>query len=56
MFFVICPCCKTKVEIPGNAVGPLRADPWNVVTCGDCDTTFNYDDDEVIEADETAIA
>ncbi len=56
MFYVICPCCNERVEVPESAVGPERTDPWNVVECELCDTGFSYDDDEVIEADETAPA
>ena len=52
MFFVICPCCNGHVEIPAIAVGTDRADPWNVVTCDDCDAAFNYDDEDVIEVSE----
>jgi hypothetical protein len=49
MFYVICPYCQSHVEIPANAVGPNRTDPWNVVGCDDCDITFDYDDEDVIE-------
>lgn len=48
MFAVKCPECQTPVEIPANAVGPDRIDPWNVVTCDFCDLVFDYDDDEVL--------
>ena len=48
MFYVICPLCLAKVEIPANAVGPDRTDLYNVVCCDDCDTAFDYDDDEVV--------
>ena len=47
MFFVQCPHCGSVIEIPENAVGPQRTDPWNVVGCDDCDYVFDYDDDEV---------
>jgi hypothetical protein len=30
MFFVPCPRCSAAVEIPSDAVGPARDDPWNV--------------------------
>ena len=49
MFYVICPYCQSHVEIPANAVGPNRTDPWNVVGCDDCGITFDYDDEEVTE-------
>lgn len=53
MYFVLCPGCGNEVEIPDNAMGPERTDPWNVCRCDDCDLTFDYDDEEVqIEPDE----
>lgn len=52
MLFVICPCCNARVEVPATAVGPDRADSWNVVSCDDCDAAFNYDDEDVIEEGE----
>lgn len=48
MFYVICPECKAHVEIPADAVGPERTDPWNVTRCLDCGLSFDYDDEEVI--------
>ncbi len=48
MFYVICPTCEARVEIPGDAVGPNRSDPWNVVRCDECDAGFDYDDEDVI--------
>ncbi len=48
MFYVICPTCEARVEVPANAVGPHRTDPWNVIACDECDTGFDYDDDEII--------
>ena len=47
MFFVQCPRCGSVVEIPEEAVGPDRTDPWNVVGCDACDLGFDYDDEEV---------
>lgn len=47
MYYVICPECGTRVEIPADAVGLDRTDPWNVVSCDECGGTFDYDDDEV---------
>jgi predicted Zn finger-like uncharacterized protein len=49
MFYITCPYCDARIEIPANAVGPDRTDPWNVIRCDDCDVTFDYDDEEVIE-------
>jgi Zn ribbon nucleic-acid-binding protein len=48
MHYVICPECKSEIEIPPDAVGPDRTDPWNVIGCVDCGITFDYDDEEVI--------
>ena len=47
MFFVVCPGCGSVVEIPENAVGPERTDPWNVCRCDVCNLSFDYDDAEV---------
>jgi hypothetical protein len=47
MFYVICPVCKSRVEIPDDAVGPERTDLFNVAFCFDCSTGFDYDDEEV---------
>ena len=49
MFYVICPECKAKVEIPANAVGPDRTDLFNIVSCDECLASFDYDDEDVIE-------
>jgi hypothetical protein len=51
MFYILCPFCQAKVEIPADAVGPNRTDLFNVTRCDDCDAAFDYDDEEVI-ADE----
>lgn len=47
MYLVQCPQCGSVVEIPADAVGPDRDDPWNVAPCMECGTTFDYDDAEV---------
>ncbi len=49
MFYVVCPECQCHVEIPGDAVGPERTDPWNVVGCDECDTVFDYDDEDIAQ-------
>ena len=51
MYYVICPECKAEVEIPPDAVGPERTDPWNVTQCLECSLSFNYDDEEVVADD-----
>jgi hypothetical protein len=49
MFYVICPTCEARVEVPaGAAVGPERSDLWNVVQCDECDAGFDYDDEDVV--------
>jgi predicted Zn finger-like uncharacterized protein len=50
MFFVQCPRCGTPIEVPSDAVGPDRSDPWNVIGCDECSLTFDYDDEEVQQA------
>ena len=47
MFFVPCPRCGSPVDIPEDAVGKDRTDPWNVAHCHECDLGFDYNDDEV---------
>lgn len=47
-FYVICPECNCRVEIPADAVGPERTDLWNVVECDACEVIFDYDDQEVL--------
>ncbi len=54
MFYVLCPLCQARVEIPVNAVGRNRTDLYNVVSCDVCDMTFDYDDEDVAETDEPA--
>lgn len=54
MFFVYCPQCGALIEISSDAVGPDRIDPWNVAVCIGRDSTFDYDDHEVV-ADEQPI-
>ncbi|MBX7165949.1 MAG: hypothetical protein K1X74_06330 [Pirellulales bacterium] len=57
MYFVQCPQCGAKVEIPDDAVGPDRTDLYNIAGCLDCDTGFDYWDDEVqFEPDPTESA
>jgi len=53
MFYILCPLCLAKIEVPPNAVGPDRTDPWNVIGCDDCGFTFDYDDEEVMAEPET---
>jgi hypothetical protein len=36
--------CGEPIEIPADAVGPHRTDPWNVVGCDECVLTFDFDD------------
>ncbi len=52
MYYVICPYCQAKTEIPADAVGPNRTDLLNSVRCDDCDIAFDYDDDEVATDEE----
>lgn len=47
MYFVQCPGCGAIVEIPDDAVGPDRTDPWNVTSCLECNLLFDYNDEEV---------
>ena len=47
MYFVQCPRCGSPVEIPPDAVGPERTDPYNVVGCLDCGLSFDFDDEDV---------
>jgi hypothetical protein len=56
MFYVICPTCQARAEIPASAIGSDRADLYNVVHCDECDTGFNYDDEDVSSDNEQATA
>lgn len=47
MFFVQCPQCGAVVELPADSVGADRSDPWNVAECLECDSSFDFDDEEV---------
>jgi hypothetical protein len=53
MSYVICHKCQAHVEIPADAVGDDRTDLFNVTYCYECGTSFDYDDEEVITADES---
>ncbi len=48
VYFVFCPECGDRVPLPPQAVGPNRSDLWNVVTCLNCSTSFDYDCIEVL--------
>ncbi len=53
MFYVICPICGARVEIPASACGPDRVDLYNVTECDECSTGFDYDDEDVqLDADD----
>jgi len=52
MYFVQCPLCGAVVEIPDDAVGRKRIDPWNVTGCDECNLAFDYEDEEVQQADD----
>lgn len=54
MFHVICPECGFQIEIPADAVGPSRTDPWNIAACVNCNLSFDYDDHEVIGQEQPA--
>ena len=47
MFFIVCPFCQARIEIPADAVGPNRFDLYNVTSCDACGMSFDYDDEEV---------
>lgn len=47
MFYVLCPTCGARVEVPSDAVGPERTDLYNVVECLECLTAFDYPDEDV---------
>jgi hypothetical protein len=47
MYAVQCPHCGSVVDIPDEAVGTNRTHCWNVARCNDCDTGFDYDDEEI---------
>ena len=53
VFFVQCPQCGSVVEIPEDAVGKDRTDPWNVTGCYECDIVFDYHDEDVQFAPDT---
>jgi hypothetical protein len=48
MYYVQCPRCGAPIDIPDDAVGPDRDDLWNVAQCNECDSAFDYDDEEVV--------
>lgn len=52
MFLTNCPECGVPIEIPADAVGPDRTDPWNVIECELCEIIFDYDDADVREVAE----
>jgi hypothetical protein len=47
MYCVICPDCGDVIEIPDDAVGVDRTDPWYVVARDNCDMAFDYDNEEI---------
>ncbi len=47
VYYVQCPRCGGIVEIPDDAVGDDRTDPWNVTNCDECGLSFDFDDEEV---------
>jgi hypothetical protein len=57
VFFVQCPLCGAPVELPADAVGTNRSDRWNVTGCIECDSTFDFDNDEVqFDADNDSVS
>jgi hypothetical protein len=52
MFYVVCPQCRSQVQISPDAVGPDRTDLFNATACFDCGLSFSYDDEEVVAADQ----
>lgn len=56
LFFVLCPCCESRVDVPAGAVGSRRGDPWNVVLCDVCDAAFDYDDGDIHESEDEWLA
>ncbi|MBC7854042.1 MAG: hypothetical protein IAF94_11440 [Pirellulaceae bacterium] len=52
MFYVLCPCCGARVEVPSEAIGPGRRRLWNVIVCDTCDASFDYDDEDIQTEDE----
>jgi hypothetical protein len=56
MFYVICPECGCRTEIPADAIGPERVDLFNVTRCDECPASFDYDDDDVLTDDEQSSA
>jgi uncharacterized Zn finger protein len=56
MFYVICPECGCRTEIPAEAIGSERTDLYNVTRCDECPATFDYDDDDVQNDGEQATA
>lgn len=47
MYYVQCPRCGGVVDLPPEAIGHERTDPWNVAHCEGCELGFDYDDEEV---------
>lgn len=47
VYFVICHDCVDRIYIPANAIGPDRSDLYDVVSCPNCSTTFDYDSEEI---------
>lgn len=52
MFFVLCPFCGSRMEVPSDSVGTERQHLWNVVVCESCDASFDYDDEDIQTADD----
>jgi hypothetical protein len=52
MFYVLCPFCQTKTEIPADAVGAARTDLFNVACCDACGMSFDYDDEDIVEQEQ----
>lgn len=56
LFYVLCPCCESRVDVPALAVDPMRTAPWNVVLCDVCDAAFDYDDEGIHETEDDWLA
>lgn len=53
MFYVVCPLCCHKVEVPAVAAATVPSHgPFHIVLCDICDLSFDYADEQVIEEDE----
>ena len=47
LFFVLCPCCDSCVEVSSEAIDFECQPVLNLIVCDVCDAAFDYGDQDI---------